>query len=240
MDFHHGSEESEVTNQTQLLPVAFDGDQLFIVNHGGEPYVPMRPVVEGMGLAWQPQHAKLMADKERFCVTEIVTQMPGDDQRRSVICLPLRRLFGWLMTISPNKVKPILRQKIIRYQRECDDVLWRYWSRQTEQLSRLELGPLFSLTREELGHNVQSLNASLVLQWLVSNQTEQKGIEISVRELASETGVSRTGICRSLTALEQMGLLNWQREVSHGPGRIKVLKGTLNKALAKPVRRALN
>lgn len=31
------------------------------------------------------------------------------------------------MTISPNKVKPELRDRVIMYQNECDDVLWDYW-----------------------------------------------------------------------------------------------------------------
>ena len=32
------------------------------------------------------------------------------------------------MTISPNKVKPELKDTIIKYQDECDDALWSYWS----------------------------------------------------------------------------------------------------------------
>jgi hypothetical protein len=58
----------------------------------------------------------------------MVTQMPGDDQRRLMTCLPLRKLPGWLMTISPNKVSPELRPKILAYQDECDDALWDYWT----------------------------------------------------------------------------------------------------------------
>ncbi len=33
------------------------------------------------------------------------------------------------MTISPNKVKPELRDTVIKYQEECDDVLWEYWTK---------------------------------------------------------------------------------------------------------------
>lgn len=110
-----------------LIPVPFQGDTLGLLDCDGIPYAPMRPIVEGMGLAWQVQHRKIMA---RFstCVTEMVTQMPGDDQRRLMTCLPLRKLPGWLMTISPNKVSPELRPKILAYQEECDDALWDYWT----------------------------------------------------------------------------------------------------------------
>lgn len=63
----------------------------------------MRPIVEGMGLAWQTQHRKL-TERFKTCITEMVMQLPGDTQRRSVVCMALRKLAGWLHTISPNKV----------------------------------------------------------------------------------------------------------------------------------------
>jgi hypothetical protein len=52
-----------------------------------------------------------------------------DGKSYNMICLPLKKLFGWLMTISPNKVKPELRDTVIMYQNECDDVLWDYWTK---------------------------------------------------------------------------------------------------------------
>ncbi|WP_250637277.1 phage antirepressor N-terminal domain-containing protein [Pseudomonas aeruginosa] len=33
-----------------------------------------------------------------------------------------------MMSIHPNKVRPALREGIIAYQNECDDVLWAYWN----------------------------------------------------------------------------------------------------------------
>ncbi|EGK6979712.1 phage antirepressor N-terminal domain-containing protein, partial [Escherichia coli] len=41
-----------------MMTVPFHGNSLYVVNHNGEPYVPMKPVVAGMGLAWQSQLAK--------------------------------------------------------------------------------------------------------------------------------------------------------------------------------------
>ena len=112
-------------NTISTINVPFHGNNLCIVTHNGEPYVPMRPIVEGMGLAWQSQLEKL---KKRFSkgVTEIVIPSKGGDQ--SMICLALRKLAGWLHTISPNKVKPEIRNKVIQYQEECDDVLYEYWT----------------------------------------------------------------------------------------------------------------
>lgn len=220
---------------TDLLPVAFHGDKLFIVEHGGEPYVPMRPIVEGMGLAWKPQFLKLMEDQERFSVAHMVTQMPGDDQRREVVCLPLRRLFGWLMTVSPNKVKPALRERIIRYQRECDEILWRHWTRRL-RAAKADLGALLDLTRARLGQSVAALNAAMVLQWLMAEGGGGVSIEISLRQLAREARVSRTGVVRSLTALAQWGLARWEKDGRGLPGRVRLLDGKLDQVLGRPRR----
>lgn len=111
-----------------LIPVSFHGDRLFIVTHKDEPFTPMRPIVEGMGLAWAGQHQKLTANKERWGIMKIMT--PSASGNQEAVCMPVRKLPAYLGSISPNKVRPELRDKITLYQAECDDVLWRYWTGQ--------------------------------------------------------------------------------------------------------------
>lgn len=88
----------------------------------------MKPIVEGMGMDWASQFTKI---KQRFktSIVKITMQLPGDEQCREIICLALRKLAGWLQTISPNKVRPEIRDKVIQYQEECDDVLYEYWTK---------------------------------------------------------------------------------------------------------------
>ena len=114
---------------TSLLPVPFHGTTLFLLEQNNEPYTPMKPIVEGMGLDWSSQFTKLKSDQKRWGSIVINTiQVPGDTQSRETVMMPLRKLPGWLMTIHPTRVKPEIREKIIQYQNECDDVLWKYWS----------------------------------------------------------------------------------------------------------------
>lgn len=58
-----------------MMTVPFHGDSLYVVNHNREPYVPMKPIVEGMGLDWKTQYRKL---KQRFnsCMVEMTIQLP--------------------------------------------------------------------------------------------------------------------------------------------------------------------
>ncbi|EGR1017272.1 hypothetical protein EFU61_00860 [Vibrio cholerae] len=110
------------------IKVPFHGSNLFIVDRNGEPYTPMKPIVEGMGLAWQSQHKKLTSNSERWGITMMV--IPSVDPHNSVTCMPLRKLFGWLQTLQPNRVREDIRDKVIQYQNECDDVLWKHWTKQ--------------------------------------------------------------------------------------------------------------
>ena len=106
------------------LSVDFHQDKLTLVEYNGQPYIAMKPLVENMGLDWRSQQRKLTA--KRWGMVKMTIPTNGDLQE--MLCLPLRKLFGWLNTISPNKVKPELKQKIEVYQDECDDVLWAYWT----------------------------------------------------------------------------------------------------------------
>lgn len=132
-----------MTTLTQIA-VPFHNAELYLVEHDGQPYTPMKPIVDGMGLAWQTQHRKLTQGynqngdtlqregqndhtPNRWGVS--IIEIPTLSGIQEMLCIPLRKLFAWLMTISPNKVKPELRDTVIMYQNECDDVLWDYWTK---------------------------------------------------------------------------------------------------------------
>ena len=88
----------------------------------------MKPIVENMGLAWQTQQRKLSANKERWGITIMVIPTPSGMQE--ALCMPVRKLPAYFGTISPNRVRKEIRERIILYQNECDDVLWNYWTGQ--------------------------------------------------------------------------------------------------------------
>jgi hypothetical protein len=111
--------------QTQLMNVPFYGDMLVLFNDDKNPMVAMRPIVENMGLDWKSQHEKI---SERFNLAKrIITTVAEDGKNREMVCLPLRKLPAWLYSISANKVAPHLKEKVIRYQEKCDDVLYECW-----------------------------------------------------------------------------------------------------------------
>lgn len=111
----------------KTIPISFHGAQLFVVEHNDQPYTPMKPIITGMGLTWHGQHAKIKANTSRWGVLEL--RIPSSGGLQDMLCMPLRKLPAWLSGIESGKVKdPEARQSVIRYQDECDDVLWQYWN----------------------------------------------------------------------------------------------------------------
>lgn len=103
--------------------ILFYEDELTAVRTGdGRIFVPVRPIVERLGLNWSGQLARLRRDpvlKEEQGVCVIHT--PGG--RQEAVCIPLDYLSGFLFGISADRVNPEYRADVLRYQRECYKVL---------------------------------------------------------------------------------------------------------------------
>lgn len=135
--------------QEHLMPVPFYEDTVVLVGQGTDPFVAMKPIVKNMGLDWETQLRRL---EERFnSVVVELTTTGGDGQQYAMTCLPLRKLAAWLYSISPAKVKPEFRAKIVRYQEECDDVLWDYWTKaSTSRAGSPNVAQLIALSRHRV------------------------------------------------------------------------------------------
>lgn len=116
-----------ITAAAKSNVVLFRSATLLLIEKDGQPFVPMKPVVEGMGLAWAAQTVKLNSNKDRWGVSMIET--PSNSGVQQYLCIPLKKLFGWLMTLHPSKVREEIRTEILAYQNECDEVLWLHWNR---------------------------------------------------------------------------------------------------------------
>ncbi|AKE97302.1 phage antirepressor N-terminal domain-containing protein [Cronobacter sakazakii] len=108
--------------------VPFNGQQIVTAMSAGVAYVAMKPIVENLGMSWSTQVRKLTADKGKFnCVH--MNMVATDSKLRNVLCLPLKKLNGWLFSINPEKVRADIRDKLIQYQEECFTVLHDYWTK---------------------------------------------------------------------------------------------------------------
>ncbi|ELW3948217.1 phage antirepressor Ant [Salmonella enterica] len=108
--------------------VPFNGHQIITAMAAGVAYVAMKPIVENLGMSWSTQQTKLMKQLQKFnCVH--MNMVAADGKLRKLLCLPLKKLNGWLFSINPEKVRADIRDKLIQYQEECFTVLHDYWTK---------------------------------------------------------------------------------------------------------------
>ncbi|EPE5017931.1 phage antirepressor N-terminal domain-containing protein [Escherichia coli] len=146
----------------RTINVPFHGTNLFWVGINNEPYVPMKPVVEGMGMVWAAQFVKL---KQRFAKGISEIEIPSAGGKQLMTCLAFRKFAAWLSSIQPNKVRPEIREKVIQYQEECDDVLYEYWTKghvvNPRKAKKALLGKITTEQQEAIKQLVMSRGQSL-------------------------------------------------------------------------------
>lgn len=115
-----------MTTQISTQTISFYGSELITLKVEDVIYTAVRPIVEALGLAWGTQQQKLSRSKGKFnCIhMNIVAE---DGKNREMLCMPLKKLNGWLFSINPEKVRPDLKDRVIQYQEECFEALYNYW-----------------------------------------------------------------------------------------------------------------
>lgn len=157
----------------QVLKANFLGKEVTLVDNNGVAYVAMREIVEGIGLEWARQAQKLNNQKEKFSCVHMYTTA-SDGKKYEMICIPIKKLNGWLFSLNPNKVRSDLKERLENYQEECFLALWDYW---TEGVAR----------RDEVKNKM--------LAW----QTKKTEYKVS----ASEKGKALNACKKEKRALEQ-------------------------------------
>ena len=115
------------THVSHLSSVSFHGDTIFCTTIDGQPFTPVKPIIENLGLVWGAQTVKLNSNRERWGVS--IIEIPSQSGVQQTLCIPVRKLPAFLATINPKKVRADLRPKIELYQAECDEALWNYWTK---------------------------------------------------------------------------------------------------------------
>lgn len=113
----------EAVNTTS---VPFNGQQVITAMNDGVAYVGMKAIVENLGMSWGTQQQKLARNHVKFGCIHM--NMPSKGGIQQMLCIPLRKLNGWLFSINPAKVRADIRDRLVKYQEECFTVLYNYWS----------------------------------------------------------------------------------------------------------------
>ncbi|MGI8154162.1 phage antirepressor N-terminal domain-containing protein [Escherichia coli] len=142
----------------------FNGQQILTAVAAGVTYVAMRQIVENIGIDWTGQSVKLRKMKDKFNCRDI-SMVAADGKLRKLLCIPLKKLNGWLFSINPEKVRADIRDKLIQYQEECFSVLHDYWTKghvvNPRKAKKALLGKITTEQQEAIKQLVMSRGQSL-------------------------------------------------------------------------------
>ena len=121
-----------MANQISTQTVSFNNQSLITIEQNGVHYVAMKPICENIGIQWESQYKKLTDYSQKFSCYHMTTT-GKDGKKYEMLCMPIKKLNGWLFSINPNKVRADLKERLENYQEECFLALWDYW---TEGIAR--------------------------------------------------------------------------------------------------------
>ena len=116
-----------MTNQISTQTISFNNQSLVTFEQNGVRYTAMKPICDNIGLAWEAQLARIKRDDILSSTMIVMIIVAEDGKNREMVCLPIEYLNGWLFGIDVNRCKPEIRETLIKYKKECYQVLHDYW-----------------------------------------------------------------------------------------------------------------
>jgi hypothetical protein len=143
----------------QVKEITYRNNKIIgFLQQDGSTMVALRPIVEAIGLNWTRQASRVQADPKFNC-THMYT-VGADGKQRDMLCIPLKQVRMYLVSINSKKVKKEVSDQLLEYQMTCADILEAHF---TNTVSRAEVERLTQLlyqVMEEL-RKLQAENAEL-------------------------------------------------------------------------------
>ncbi|MBK2258981.1 phage antirepressor N-terminal domain-containing protein [Francisella philomiragia] len=112
---------------SEIKTIKFHNQDIVVASQNGIDYVSAKHICDNLGIDWGSQHRKITKDDVLKSSIVIMTIEGEHGKSREMLMIPVEYLNGWLFTISPNKVNPEIKEKIIEYKKECYKVLNDYF-----------------------------------------------------------------------------------------------------------------
>ena len=151
----------------EIIKVPFGKNEIMVIEKGNHHYVPLKPLVKALNLNWVAQYELVRRDpvlsKKWIRIT-----VPTNGGPQEMFALELEYLNGWLFKIPARRYSGKRRETIIRYQKECYNVLFEYFHKggavnpnlSAEQIPAL-IGELVERINRRLDSDLDELNQEL-------------------------------------------------------------------------------
>ena len=85
-----------------------------------------------LGINSNGQIERIKSDPILGSVNKMCLSTGADKKQYQMFSIPYRYVFGWLFTIDAGKVSPEAKDAVIKYQKECYDVLYNHFTAHAE------------------------------------------------------------------------------------------------------------
>lgn len=113
-------------NEFQVTKV--NNVSIICVEDNEKRLVPIKPVCDALGIAFEPQYRKLQDDEDLSSTVTSRVTVGADGKQREMVCLPYEFIFGWLFTINPKNVKSEAQESVRQYRMQCYKALYEYFT----------------------------------------------------------------------------------------------------------------
>lgn len=172
----------------------YDTELLVERDEQGNGWVAVKPICDAIGLNNKGQQEKLSLDPKFSCVDIHMTG--ADGKTYEMFCVPVSQLNGWLYTINVNKVSPKAQRKLLVYQQECQDVLFRYFMPQGG--TNAELVDMIGSLRHDMEEGFASIRGEVdelrALVHIVMSDKDEAEIRSLIREIKNNLGMDGRAI----------------------------------------------
>lgn len=104
--------------------LSFNGKNIYFLNKDGVYYVALKPICEALNVVYAGQYKRLQKDPILGPALYICTMQvsgKGGIQARKMTCIPEKYVYGWLFSISSDKIE------LVEYKRTCYDLLYNHF-----------------------------------------------------------------------------------------------------------------
>lgn len=98
-----------------------------LASNVSEGLIPIRPICEALGVDYASQYTKLRDHVIYSPYIVLSTMVAADNKEREMVCIPIKFFAGWLFSINPANVKDEAKEALIKFQIECNNVLFDYF-----------------------------------------------------------------------------------------------------------------
>ena len=110
-----------------------------LVEQNGCKYIPIKPICDVLGIDPEGQRQRIERDKILKPVAFIIKATGYDKKEYEMYCIQFKFVFGWLFTIDTNRVNEDAQDTVIKYQLECYNALYNYFTSRAEFVEQKQM-----------------------------------------------------------------------------------------------------